>query len=253
MAPASPPPPSARPSPAPADRRPADAKTATVRGASPAPIDPKRPLTLVFGGTFDPPHRGHIELPLRAARQLGATRLLFVPAGRSPFKLHHEQSPPADRLAMLRLALGDALKTAPEALAPTLEIDDTEANAGDGKPSYTVDTLRRLQAQRPDERFALLIGTDQLFLFPDWHQARELATLAPPAVMVRPPAGRPEAEAWLDSQAPQWLRERARLVDVCALDISSTELRAAIASGQAPADVCPAVLSHARAQRLYKA
>ncbi|BAM03878.1 nicotinate (nicotinamide) nucleotide adenylyltransferase [Phycisphaera mikurensis] len=219
-----------------ADRGPRGAHNPAVRGQD------RRPLTLVFGGTFDPPHRGHTTLPPRVAAALGATRLLYVPAGRSPFKLDHEQSPPADRLAMLRLAVRGL---------EAVEVDATEAEAGDDRPSYTVQTLRRLAAERPDERFALLIGTDQLFVFPQWHAAEALAALAPPAVMVRPPAGRAAAAAWLDHEAPRWLRDAATLVDVPEVDASSTAIRAALRRGERPPSLAAEVAEYARRRNLY--
>ena len=219
-----------------ADRRPKPSESSTVRGSD------DRPLTLVFGGTFDPPHAGHTTLPPLVAEALGAVRLVYVPAGRSPFKLEHEQSGPGDRLAMLRLAVAGI---------PGVEVDATEAEAGDAEPSYTVDTLRRLAAASPEQRFALLIGTDQLFVFPQWHEAEALAAIAPPAVMVRPPAGRAAAAAWLAEEAPAWLRASAVLVDVPEMDASSTQIRAAVRRCEEPAGVAAEVLAYLLEQRLY--
>lgn len=218
----------------------------TADPEAPAPGGAAQPPTgplLVFGGTFDPPHRGHATLAPRVAQRVGARGLLLVPAGRSPFKLDHGQSPPADRLAMTRLAFAGV---------PGVEVDATEAERGDAAPSYTVDTLRRLAAQRPDARFRLLIGTDQLFVFPQWRGAEALAALAPPAVMVRPPAGRAQAERWLREEAPAWLRAAAELVDVPELDVSSTRIRGQLRRGQTPEDLDPAVLAYAQEHGLYR-
>ena len=221
----------------PADRGTQTPETPAVRGSG------GRGLTLVFGGTFDPPHRGHTTLPPRVADAIGAERLLLVPAGRSPFKLDHGQSPPEDRLAMTRLAFAGLAGA---------EVDPTEVEAGDAEPSYTVDTLRRLARERPGASFRLLIGTDQLFVFPAWHAARELAALAPPAVMVRPPAGRAQAQRWLAGEAPAWLRRAATLVDVPEVDASSTRIRAQLRRGEDPEDLDPAVLAYARERGLYR-
>lgn len=204
--------------------------------------------TLIYGGTFDPPHAAHAALPVMVAEAIGANRLIYVPAGRSPFKMDHEQSAPRHRLAMLERML--------EAIRPTtpveLSIDDGEITAGDETPSFTVDTVRRLHRTLGSAvPLRLLLGTDQFFSFDKWREAEALAALAPPVVMARPPHGREQVEVFLDDDAPAYLHA-AMCVDIPAMDLSSTALRQAIREGlDVTGAVTPSVLDYARQHGLY--
>lgn len=226
----------------------------TQRISPDTPYDPDlpepRPI-LIYGGTFDPPHAAHAALPLLVADQLDAAALRYLPAGRSPFKTDHEQSAPHHRLAMLRLMV--------DALRPTttiqLDIDTTEIDRGDDTPSYTVDTVRRLHDQfGPDQPMRLLLGTDQFLAFDQWREARTIATLAPPVVMLRPPHGRADVQRFLGQDAPAYLCDAATLVDTPALDVSSTSIRQAIRDGQPQrtnGHLHPAVAAYAHEHGLY--
>jgi nicotinate-nucleotide adenylyltransferase len=135
---------------------------------------------IVFGGSFDPPHRAHVQLPRRAAEAIGAERVLYVPARINPLKGDAPPASPKDRLAMLRLAIaGD-----PRCEIRTLELDREG-------PSYTVDTLRTLAAEAaaatPSARLVLLVGSDTALGFPKWRTPDEIARHADVAVMMRPP------------------------------------------------------------------
>ncbi|MEM8783506.1 MAG: nicotinate (nicotinamide) nucleotide adenylyltransferase [Planctomycetota bacterium] len=204
--------------------------------------------TLIYGGTFDPPHAAHAALPVLAAEALGAAALVYVPAGRSPFKREHEQSAPHHRRRMLGLML--------DAVRPTtgveLRIDDGEIKRGDGEPSYTIDTARRLRRELGEGTpLRLLLGTDQFFSFEQWKEAQALAALAVPVVMARPPHGREQVERFLREQAPAYLRG-AVCVDVPAMDLSSTAVREAIRRGRdVSGSVTPGVLRYAREHGLY--
>lgn len=203
--------------------------------------------TLLYGGTFDPPHVAHAALPLLAAEAIDADTLLYLPAGRSPFKQGRKQSAPHRRLAMLERLL-DTLRPHTDL---ALRIDNTEAQRGDDAPTYTVDTVRRLHDERPGVPLRLLVGTDQFLLFPQWHEAEALAELAPPVVMVRPPETLDRVETFLRDEAPPWMRE-AKLLELPAMDVSSSELREAIRNGRdVSGQVAPAVLEYAREHRLY--
>ncbi|MGA1017624.1 MAG: nicotinate (nicotinamide) nucleotide adenylyltransferase [Phycisphaerales bacterium] len=138
------------------------------------------PRWIVFGGSFDPPHRAHVQLPRRAAEAIGAERVLYVPARLNPLK---QRTPPAsaeDRLAMLRLAIADD----PHSEIRTLELDREG-------PSYTAHTLRALAdeaaAAKPPARLVLLVGSDTALGFPKWRTPDEIARHADVAVMMRPP------------------------------------------------------------------
>lgn len=200
---------------------------------------------LVFGGTFDPPHRAHVELPRLVARQLGCRRIIYVPAAINPLK-QGGPSPTsaAHRLAMLRLALRDV----PEAEISTVEIDRPP-------PSYTVDTLRELRRQvGPDAKLLLLIGADAAASFHRWRDPAGIESLAEPVVMLRPPWTREALIEHIrreqgDAAAMKWA---TRIIETPQLDVSATNLRAGAAHGTIAADeVDPRVLTYIREHGLY--
>ena len=117
-----------------------------------------------FGGTFDPPHNGHLELA-RMILKLGATdRVLFVPAYDPPHKLDQKISSYADRYAMLELLVADDAD---------IMISDIECRAA-LKPSYSVKILNLLEKEFPGDTLQLLIGGDSLATLHTWYKAKEL-------------------------------------------------------------------------------
>jgi len=166
----------------------------------------------VFGGTFDPPHVGHLLLASDAREALGLDRLIFVPAATQPFKVN---TPPIasarDRLEMVRLAVADDAN---------YTIDDTEI---DRKGlSFTVDTLEQLSRKNPGAKLFLLLGEDTLAGIDGWRnpgRIRELATLA---VMRRSGSEGSPVTAIADG-----VTVLARRVDV-----SSTEIRERLRAGK---------------------
>jgi len=160
----------------------------------------------VFGGTFDPPHVGHLLVANDAREALELDRLIFVPTGAQPFKV---DTPPAasgqDRLEMVRLAVADDANYV---------VDDAEINRKG--LSFTVDTLEHLSERNPAASLFLLMGEDVLASFEKWRspaRIRELATLV--AVSRGGLAG-----SVADPAASAVLRVSTRRVDV-----SSTEIR----------------------------
>lgn len=138
---------------------------------------------LIFGGSFDPPHRGHIDTSL-AARDVvfgeNEAWLVVVPAARSPFKDSGPLAGSADRVAMLERAFQgvDRVRVWTEEVW----------RAADGGPSYTVETLERAASIAPTgTRLRLLIGADQALTFHKWHRADRIVELAEPVVVLRPP------------------------------------------------------------------
>jgi len=201
---------------------------------------------LLFGGSFDPPHRAHVELPQQAGRAIDADLIAYVPAGRAPHKLDKEQTDPRHRLAMLRLALQD--KPGP---IPTAVLTD-EIDRGPDEPSYTVDTLSAIRARlSSDVNMRLLIGADQLRIFDQWREPERIIALAEPVVMVRPPDTRATLlDALPPNQREAW---RDRLVEVDVIDLSSTDIRERLASGQrVDGLIAPSVAAYARQHKLYE-
>ncbi|MEM9346991.1 MAG: nicotinate (nicotinamide) nucleotide adenylyltransferase [Planctomycetota bacterium] len=197
---------------------------------------------LLFGGSFDPPHRAHTRLPQMVAKVIGADLIAYIPAGRAPHKLDRVQTDPRHRLAMLRLALEDEPGEIP-AKALTLEVE-----RGADDPSYTVDTLETLSKQiDPGATLRLLIGADQLRIFDSWRNPKRIIELAEPVVMVRPPDTRASLLGSLASEERDGWADR--LVEAEMIDLSSTQLRKKIAAGEpigqwTPASVCGYIAKH---------
>ncbi len=227
---------------------------------------------IIVGGTFDPPHAGHIELS-RSVRDALAPQacLIFVPAHRSPFK-GGEQTDASHRAAMLRLAIS----TLPAAAVWTDEIDRAAINPG--APSYTVDTLTRATQVGP-QRLWLLLGADQVAQLHRWREPRRVLELATPIVLLRPPletsaklreamagvmvegATAPDAMStaaarfWTQTELNRWTRE-AISIDPRFAPISSTSIRAIIADrgvNSVPQGwLAPQVAAYISEHRLYE-
>jgi nicotinate-nucleotide adenylyltransferase len=160
----------------------------------------------VFGGTFDPPHVGHLLVANDAREALELDRLIFVPAGAQPFKV---DTPPVatarDRLEMVRLAVADDANYA---------VDDAEINRKG--LSFTVDTLEHLSERNPAARLYLLMGEDVLAGFEKWRSPARIRQLATLVVVSRGGL----AGSVADPATSAVLRVSTRRVDV-----SSTEIR----------------------------
>lgn len=202
----------------------------------------------VYGGTFDPPTRAHVELPLAVVGAIEADHLLVIPAAASPFKPDGPIASDDHRLQMLRFAFAGM---------PAVAITSMEIARGGA--SYTVDTLRELKQRFPAITFRLIIGADQAASFHRWREAGAIIESAEPAVMLR--GSEETAEELLQRMAPHWpedemKRWEARIVTVPATDASSTEARALLASASPKSArlselLDPAVLGYIRETDLY--
>jgi len=189
---------------------------------------------LVFGGSFDPTHHAHIELPALVAKQIGADVIAYVPAGKAPHKLDQQQTPAEHRLAMLKLAVGDRDDCI--ILTDELERDPDQ-------PSYTVDTLESLKRRlSPGAAMLLLIGADQLRIFETWREPQRIIELAEPVVMVRPPDTRKSLLDSLPNNAARTEWE-PRLIEVPAMPISSTMIRECVSNGESVEAMVPDVIA----------
>lgn len=184
----------------------------------------------LFGGSFDPVHHGHLMVAQVAREALQLAELRFVPAGVQPFKAGAHVASAADRVAMLRLAL---------ASAPGLTLETCEVERAG--PSYTVDTLRTLEAREPGESFILLLGADAARDLPRWREADEVLRRAKVAVLTRPGHEAPVAP-WVSVVVP-----------VPVLELSATDLRRRAAAGRSLRYFVPdAVANYVAARGLYK-
>jgi len=188
----------------------------------------------IFGGTFDPPHVGHLVTAVNVRHDLGLDRVLLVVAGRPWQKLGtRELSSAADRYAMVAAAVGtvDGLE------ASALEIDRPGL-------SFTADTLAMLRDEDPLRDLFLILGGDAAAGLPTWDRADEVRSLATLVVVDRP--GTRSA-----APPPGWTWERC---EVPRLEVSSTDLRARVAEGR-PLDylLTPEVIDAIATRGLYTA
>jgi nicotinate-nucleotide adenylyltransferase len=131
-----------------------------------------------FGGSFDPPHRGHVAVAHAARAALGLDTVLFAPVGAQPLKLRGADASFENRLAMTRLAIAGE---------PGLEISLADAPTGSGGPNYTLETLERLRTELgPECALFFLMGADSFFGLRKWHRAAEIPFAAPLIVASRP-------------------------------------------------------------------
>jgi nicotinate-nucleotide adenylyltransferase len=142
-----------------------------------------------FGGSFDPPHLGHLAVARAAQVALGLDTVLFAPVGAQPLKPLGSTASFAHRLAMTRLAI---------ASAPCFAISLADAPKPAGQPNYTLDTLLALRAELPPpSTLFCLLGADSLAGFRRWHHAAEIPFVAPLIVASRPGENLRDLEAWL--------------------------------------------------------
>lgn len=159
----------------------------------------------VFGGTFDPPHLGHLIVAQDVVEALGLDVLMWMPAREPPHKDRSSISSPEARLELTKAATeGDR------------RFEVSEAEMDRSGPSYTVDTLRRLRDTLPEAEIHLVVGADQFRAFDSWREPEEIGRLATIAVMDREGASPMERA---EGAVPH------TVIPVTRIDISSTDVR----------------------------
>lgn len=210
---------------------------------------------VLLGGSFDPPHRGHVELGA-AARDAVApgAELVFVPAARSPHKARGPNASDADRLAMLHLAAAEADR----ASVWDEEIERARHDRGPSYWAHTLDVAReRLGADTP---IRFIIGADQALAFHRWREPRRILSVAEPIVILRTPIATREdlfgamrdTDAWEDDELEAW---RGWCVELPLHGASSTIVRSALrAEDHSIAErlLVPAVLEYVHRRGLYR-
>ena len=199
----------------------------------------------VYGGSFNPPHLGHVKAALACQKELGLDRVLVIPAGLPPHKQLSGSSPTAqERLDLTRLAFCDL---------PGFEVLDLELRR-EGK-SYTVDTIRTLKAQYPEDELFLMMGTDMFLSFQDWYCPEKIAECARLVCFSRYDADAKDCES-LERQAMALeaaYGKRPLLLHNDCFDISSTEARRLLFFGLAAPYLPAAVLRRIEEGGLYGA
>jgi nicotinate-nucleotide adenylyltransferase len=187
----------------------------------------------LFGGTFDPPHVGHLIVAADAANELGLDAVVFIPAARQPLKTDRLPAPAEARLEMVRRTVSGE---------PRLRYDSIEIDRAG--LSFSVDTLAEYARRHPDAERYFLLGADALMTLPYWREPARVATLARLAVMPRTVDAGATAPA---TAAPEWEGQgdaTARLRSVAPdapapvflssrrVDVSSTEVRERVRTGR---------------------
>ena len=178
-----------------------------------------------FGGTFDPPHFGHLNLAIQLKEKHQLDQVLFCPVGISPFK---RSQPPQGRHKDRKRMVEMAIAAIPQFLFCSEEMDKEE--------SFTIDTIRRLKKTHPQDDFYLLLGEDSFERFSEWKEAEELKRLAPLLV-----GGRGVGKSAKENITP-----------IPIMDISSSEIRERLKKDLYCGHLIPAnVLDYICANKLY--
>jgi nicotinate-nucleotide adenylyltransferase len=187
----------------------------------------------VFGGSFDPVHNAHLALARLALEQLALDEVRWIPAGQ-PWQKTRVLTDGADREAMVRLAIEGQ---------PRFVLDRIELRRKG--VTFTLDTVRELDASEPGTEWFLILGQDQYATLHTWRDWRELVALVTLAI-----ANRPDAEPTVNAHIA---RVPHQLVTLPMMDVSSTEVRRRVAAGESIADLVPAaVASYIERRRLYR-
>jgi nicotinate-nucleotide adenylyltransferase len=185
----------------------------------------------IFGGSFDPPHLGHLLPVIDAAEALGLDAVRFLPAREQPFKIGRATATAEQRFDMTeRLVAG-----IPGFMADRSEIDRRGL-------SYTVETVAQMAVADPTAELVLLLGADAYALFEQWREPERIRALATVAVLLRGGDAPPSLE-----------RGPVQVLQTRRVDISSTELRARVANGRTIRGFMPdAVADYVAEHRLYR-
>jgi nicotinate-nucleotide adenylyltransferase len=195
----------------------------------------------ILGGTFDPVHNGHLEIAREVKESLVLDRVLFVPAGRSPFKVDYDVTPAEKRLEMLRLVL----RNYPEYFISNIEVERPGI-------SYTVDTLAKLRRQYDaDDELYFILGWDSLEEFGSWREPARIIELAALVAVPRPGWTRPDPGE-LNKLVPG-ISLRITFLEKPEIDISSTAIREMVARGQPIDHLVPQpAAEYIKKQALYR-
>lgn len=198
----------------------------------------------LFGGTFDPVHLGHTTVAAAAAEHIGAEKIIFIPAKRSPLKNSFPEASDDDRLAMIALAIADDKK---------FQLNDYELRKP--RPSYTLETVRHFQSEYGGQALIYwLIGADSICELSRWYGIVELIDECNLCVMFRagfePPDFVEFKDVWGTARAEKLQRN---VIRTPLIDISSTEIRSRLAADRdVTGMLAPQVADYIREHGLYR-
>jgi nicotinate-nucleotide adenylyltransferase len=194
----------------------------------------------ILGGTFDPVHRGHVEIARRAMEEAALERVIFIPAAQPRLKSGEPSATPQQRMEMLRLAVEDA---------PGFEVSGMELRRSG--PTLTVETLREIREERgPDTELVFILGLDVLGRFDQWVEPGRVVELARLLAVSRPGYA---GFDWPSFYARNpYADGRVDCIESTDIDISASELRRRLSNGQAVSGLLPeAVERYIRENGLY--
>ena len=196
----------------------------------------------IMGGTFDPPHIGHLAAAEMARAELKLDAVLFVPANRSPWKMSRVMSTTEQRVDLVRLAIADNVNF-------VLSRVDVDRPA----PSYTYETLRLLQAEYPGDELYFIMGLDSLRDIGNWHNADEIVRLAQLVVCARPGVKMDVGQMMDLLHRLPGLMKRLTFVEMPELEIAASDLQQRVRNGQSIHYLVPtAVEAYISSQGLYR-
>lgn len=196
----------------------------------------QRPSLGIIGGSFNPPHLGHLAIASDVAAMLDLSGVVFTPAAAPVHKDVDYDVPVAERLEMTRLAVaGDE----------RFSVSSVESDLG---LRYTLDTIVELRQQHPDRRLVFIMGSDSLLQFESWHQPSAILALCRVAVAPRPG----DDLRLVEERAREWGRGLVVVLPTATLEISSSMIRDRLRIGLPIRYLVPdAVERYVRAHRLY--
>jgi len=203
----------------------------------------KRKIAL-FGGTFDPIHLGHTAVAADAAEHIGAEKIIFVPAKRSPLKGFFPRASDKDRFAMIALAIADN---------KNFEVSDYELKKPE--PSYTLDTVRQFQADCGSGTLIYwLVGADSIDELPLWYGIVELIDACIVSAMYRAGCEAPDFARFEAIWGPERVKKLQRnVIRTPLIAMSSTEIRDRLAADRDVTSMLhPAVADYIRKHNLYQ-
>ncbi len=189
----------------------------------------------VFGGTFNPPHKGHGRLINSAADIIGMDKVLIIPSCIPPHKMPGKLASGDERMEMCRIAFGSDSR---------FEISSVELDRG--SKSYTVETLRELKKIYPDDELYFIIGSDMLKTFTQWYKWEEILELAFICAASREEGFKADLSVYTPAQ-----REKIFFLDIEPFEVSSTEIRVEIAKGKESSLIDPKVYEYIEKNNLY--
>jgi nicotinate-nucleotide adenylyltransferase len=198
----------------------------------------------LFGGTFDPVHLGHTTVAEDAARRIGAEKIIFIPAKRSPLKGFLPEANDEHRLKMIALAIAEQ---------KTFEVSDCELKKP--APSYTLETVKQFQTEYgSDTVIHWLIGADSIDDLTYWYQIVELIDSCILTTMYRAGCTPPDFTKFEAQWGPKRIQKlQQNIIQTPLIDVSSTEVRDRLAAGLDVSDmVALSVVEYIRKHDLYR-